>query len=70
MSFAEVEYVAATTSTCHAISLRRLLKDMGHRETDHTFIFCDNSFAIQLTKHNVFIEKENTLTLVIISFVS
>ena len=30
MSSAEAENVAATTAACHAVRLRRLLKDMGH----------------------------------------
>ena len=57
MSSIESEYVAATTATFHVVWLRRLLKDMGHTENDPTFIFCDNSFAIQLSKHNLFHRK-------------
>ena len=64
------KYVATTTTTCHAVWLRRLLKDMGQPENDPTSIFCDNSSAIQLSKHNVFHKKRNTLTLAIISFMS
>ena len=30
---------------------------MGHTENDPTFILCDNSSAIQLSKHNVFRRK-------------
>ena len=30
---------------------------MGHTAKDPTFIFCDNNFAIQLSKHNVFHRK-------------
>ena len=58
MSSTEVEYVAATTTTFHAVWLRRLLKDMGHIENDPTPIFCDNISAIQLSKHNVFPRKK------------
>ena len=57
MSSAEAEYVEATTVACHAVWLRRLLKDMGHTKKDPTSIFCDNIFAIQLSKHNVFHRK-------------
>ena len=57
MSSAEAEYVAATTAACHVVWLRRLLKDMGHTAKDPTSIFCDNSSAIQLSKHNVFHRK-------------
>ena len=70
MSSAEAEYVAATTTAYHAAWLRRPLKDMGHTPKYPTSIFCDNNFAIQLSKHNVFIQKTNTLTLAIISFMS
>ena len=57
MSPAKAEYVAATTSACHAVWLKRLLKDMGHTQKDPTSILCDNSSAIQLSKHNVFHRK-------------
>ena len=57
MTFVEVEYVAATTSTCHAVWLRSLLKDMGHTAKDPSSILCDNNSAIQLSKHNVFHRK-------------
>ena len=30
---------------------------MGHTAKDPTSIFCDNNFAIQLSKHNVFHRK-------------
>ena len=57
MSSAEAKYVATTTAACHAVWLRRLLKDMGHSEKDPTSIFCYNNCAIQLSKHNVFHRK-------------
>ena len=57
MSSGEAEYVATTTVTCHAFWLRRLLKDMGHNAKYPTSIFCDNTSAIQLSKHNVFHRK-------------
>ena len=60
MSSAEAEYVAPTIAACHVVWLRRLLKDMGHTAKDPTSIFCDNSSAIQLSKHNVIHIKENT----------
>jgi hypothetical protein len=57
MSSAEAEYIATTTAACHAVWLKRLLKDMGHTETESTTIYCDNTSAIQLSKHNVFHRK-------------
>ena len=58
ISSAEAEYVATTTKTCHVVWLRTLLNDLGHIEHDPTSIFCDNSSAIQLSKHNVFHRKK------------
>ena len=57
MSFVEIEYVAATTTSCHAVWIRILLKYMGHTENDPTSIFCDNISTIQFSKHNVFHRK-------------
>jgi hypothetical protein len=57
LSSAEAEYVAATTAACHAVWLRRLLKDMGHAVKYTTTIFCDNSSAIALSKNHVFHKK-------------
>ena len=57
MSSTKTEYVAATTGTCHLVVLRILLKDMGHTKNSSPNI-------------TYFIEKTNTLTLPIISFVS
>ena len=54
MCYAKLEYVAATTTTCRAVWIRIILKDMGHTKKDPASIFGDNSFAIQLSKHNVF----------------
>jgi len=57
LSSAEAEYVAATTIACHAVWLRRLLKDMGHTVKDTTTIFYDNISAIDLSKNHVFHKK-------------
>ena len=58
MSSAEIEYVGTTTiAACHAVWLRKLLKDMGHIENYPNSILCANSSAIQLSKHNVFHRK-------------
>ena len=57
MSSIELEYVATTKVYFHVVWLRRLLKDMGHNAKDPTSIFCDNNFAIQLSKHSVFHRK-------------
>ena len=57
MSSTKAIYVETTTTTCHAVWIRTLLKDMGHIEKDPTSILCVNSFAIQWSKHNVFHRK-------------
>jgi hypothetical protein len=57
LSSAEAEYVAATTAACHAVWLRRLLKDMGHAVKYTTTIFCDNNSAIALSKNHMFHKK-------------
>ena len=43
ISSAEAEYVAATSASCQAVWMRRLLKDMSHIENDPTPIFHDNT---------------------------
>jgi hypothetical protein len=57
ISSAEVEYVAATTTTCHAVWLKRLLMDFGYTPKEPISIFCDNNSAISLSKNNVFHHK-------------
>ena len=59
MYSAKEEYVAATTVACHAVWLRRLLKDMGHTEKDPTVII-----ALQYSCLNImyFIEKKHNDT--------
>ena len=57
MSSTEAEYVAKNTTTCHAVWLRILLKDAGHKKKEPTPTFCDNSSTITLSKHNVFHRK-------------
>ncbi|KAG6433116.1 hypothetical protein SASPL_104723 [Salvia splendens] len=42
LSTAEAEYVAATSSACQAVWLRRLLADMEQEQNEGTEIFCDN----------------------------
>eukprot|EP00253_Pinus_taeda_P033335 PITA_33335 len=54
LSAAEVEYVAATTATCQAVWMRRMLRSLGQEQAKATMIFCDNSSAIALSKNSVF----------------
>jgi hypothetical protein len=57
ISSTEAEYVAATSASCQAVWLRRILKDMSHTKNDPTPIFCDNTSAIALSKNHVFHNK-------------
>jgi hypothetical protein len=57
ISSAEAQYVAATSTSCQVVWLRRILKDMSHTEKDQTPIFCDNTSAIALSKNHVFHKK-------------
>ncbi|KAL4386752.1 hypothetical protein GQ457_09G020770 [Hibiscus cannabinus] len=58
----EVEYVTATSSTCEAIWLRRLLADMSQEQTNATGIFCDKKSTSQKTHH--YMEEQSTSTFV------
>ena len=39
MSSTEAEYVATTTTSCHTVCIRRILKDMGHTENKIQILF-------------------------------
>ena len=54
LSTAEVEYVAATTATCQAVWMRRMLRSLCQEQANATIIFCDNSSAISLSNNSVF----------------
>lgn len=50
LSTCEAEYVTATSSVCHAIWLRKLLKELHMPLEDATKIFVDNKSTIALAK--------------------
>lgn len=54
LSSVEAEYVAATTTTCQTVWMRRILKELLHEHKEPTHIFCDNKFAIALSINHVF----------------
>jgi len=54
LSTYEVEYIAATSSVCHAIWLRSLLKELQMLQEEATKIFVDNKSALALAKNLVF----------------
>ncbi|KAJ7978961.1 Retrovirus-related Pol polyprotein from transposon TNT 1-94 [Quillaja saponaria] len=57
LSTCEAEYVAATSCTCHAIWLRRLLKELQEPQKEATQIFVDNKSALALAKNPVFHDR-------------
>lgn len=57
LSSTEAEYVAATTSACQAVWLRRILCDLGQEQVEATEIYCDNKSALMLAKNPVFLSR-------------
>ena len=57
LSTYEAEYVAATSSVCHAVWLRSLLKELHMSQEEGTEIFVDNKSALALTKNPVFHDR-------------
>jgi hypothetical protein len=53
-STAEAEYIAAASAVNQAIWLRKMLKDLGHEQTEATSIRCDNISAVSISKNPVF----------------
>lgn len=53
LSTIEAEFIAATTSACQAIWLRRMLDELHFQQHDPMIIHCDNSSAIKLYKNLV-----------------
>uniref|UniRef100_A0A2N9JBE9 Integrase catalytic domain-containing protein n=1 Tax=Fagus sylvatica TaxID=28930 RepID=A0A2N9JBE9_FAGSY len=57
LSTCEAEYVAATSSVCHAVWLRSLLKELHMSQVEATEIFVDNKSALALAKNPVFHDR-------------
>ena len=57
ISSAEAKYVAATSSTCQALWLRRVFDGLKHKQQGSTKIYCDTTSAIALSKNSVFHQK-------------
>ena len=54
LSTCEAKYIAATSSVCHAIWLRNLLKELGLPQEEPIEICVNNKSAIALSKNPVF----------------
>jgi hypothetical protein len=57
LSTAEVEYIAACSSSCEAIWLRKLLTGLFDLEMEATVIICDNQSCIKMTENPMFHDK-------------
>ena len=57
LSTAEAEYIAACTTCCEAIWIRKLLAGLVDLRLDETTILCDNQSCIKLSKNPVFHDK-------------
>ena len=53
LSTTEAEFVAAAVCTCQAIWIRRILKELRYNDQNCTYIWCDNSSTIKLSKNPV-----------------
>jgi hypothetical protein len=49
----EAEFVAAASSTCQVVWLRRILTVLNQEQSSPTVVFCDNISAIKLSKNPV-----------------
>ncbi|GKE47368.1 retrovirus-related pol polyprotein from transposon TNT 1-94 [Tanacetum coccineum] len=54
LSSTEAEHIAATTSACQAVWLRRILCDLGQEQGGATDIFCDNNSTVMLSRNPVY----------------
>ena len=50
----EVEYVATTSTTCQAVWIRRIMRDLMQDQEGATKIYYDNNSTIELSKNHVF----------------
>jgi len=57
LSSTEAEYVAATTTICQTMWMRRILKELLHEQKEPTYTLCDNQSAIALSRNRVFHKK-------------
>ena len=53
LSTTEAEFIAAASSACQVVWLRRILKVLNQEQSSPTVVFCDNISAIKLSKNLV-----------------
>eukprot|EP00253_Pinus_taeda_P001923 PITA_01923 len=59
LSSSEAEYMAASTTSCEAIWLRKLLVNLFKRKMEATRIMCNNQSCIRFSKNPVFHDQSN-----------
>eukprot|EP00253_Pinus_taeda_P003286 PITA_03286 len=57
LSSAEVEYIVASTATCEAIWLRKLLVSLFKKRMEATKVYCNNQGCIKLSENSVFHDR-------------
>ena len=58
LSSIEAEYVAATTTACQTVWMRRTLSELQYEQNEPTPIFCDNKSTIALSRNHVFSQNK------------
>jgi transposase InsO family protein len=54
LSSTEAEYKAMASATCEAVWLRRILEDVGEKQTEPTKVYCDNQSAVKLAHNPIY----------------
>ena len=57
LSTAKAEYVAACSTSCEAVWLRKLLSYLFDLQLNATCIYCDNQSCVKLSEKPVFHDK-------------
>ena len=57
LSTAEAEYVAACSTSCEAVWLRKLLSNLFHLQLDITCIYCNKQSCVKLLENPLFHDK-------------
>ena len=66
LSTCEAKYIAATSSVCHAIWLRSLLKELQMSQEEAMKIFVDNKLALAFAKNLVFHDRSKHIDTIIL----
>ena len=61
LSTAEAEYFTASSASCEAVWLWKLLSDLFDHQLDATCIHCDNQSCVKLSENPVFHDKSKNI---------